>query len=102
MKKSLLLINLISVFFIFSACHNTKHLEQDKTADSILVSADSVSQADSTSIKKQTITAGTAGTDGGIKKDTNATFGSGHAIIHHAPNQAKIDSIKEAKAKNKK
>jgi hypothetical protein len=102
MKKLLLLINLGCIIFVVSACQNTKQVEQAKAMDTKLVRSDSVVRSDSIKINDQTITAGTAGTDGGIKKDTNASHNSGHAIIHHGPNEAKIDSIKNAKAKDKK
>ena len=49
----------------------------------------------------QTQSSGTAGQDGGFTKDTMNEVDKNKAIQHAAPDQAKIDSLKNAKTKNK-
>jgi hypothetical protein len=101
MKKSLSLISLTLIILAFCSCHNIKTSGQEKNSDLNLVRTDSIHKADSVSAINQTPTSGLVGTDKGIKKDSSEFKGKGNAIIHHAPNQDKIDSIKNAKTKTK-
>lgn len=57
---------------------------------------------DTPKVLNQSKSLGTVGTDKGMKKDTTRKTGTPRAIIHKAPEQEKIDSIKNAKQKLKK
>ncbi|HNW88498.1 MAG TPA: hypothetical protein PKN48_02480 [Bacteroidales bacterium] len=96
MKKSLLLIDLFLVIFIVFACRNSKESKPEVTTPSTFIN-DPVSTQD-TSKTLETSTSGLVGTGQGIQKDTD----NAQAIIHPAPNKAKIDSIKNLKTKNKR
>lgn len=97
MKKSLLLIDLFVVIFIVFACRNSKEPKPEVTTTTSSVINEPVSKSD-TSKTGQTSTSGLVGTGQGIKKDTD----NAQAIIHPAPNKAKIDSVKNLKTKNKR
>ena len=62
---------------------------------------DSIYSTDTTKTKAQTKTTGIKGTGQEQVKSTNAIQKQDNAIIHHSSNQAKIDSIKNAKLKGK-
>ena len=96
MKKSLLLIDLFVVIFIVFACRNSKESKPEVTTTSTFVNNPVFIQ--DTSKTLETSTSGLIGTGQGIKKDTN----NAQAIIHPAPNKAKIDSVKNLKTKNKR
>ena len=100
--KKLLLLTSLWVIFAFASCQNTRKPEQENNSETKLMGTDSISATDTTKTKGQTETSGVVGTGNGISKDTNSTQQNNNAIIHHAPNQAEIDSIKNAKLKGKK
>jgi hypothetical protein len=94
MKKLLLLIS-CSAFYFFSCCHHTEKSDAAKLA------ADSAHVADSMSRAASAGTGTSVGNDKGIVKDTVYHLNDSIAIIHKSQDQAKIDSIKNAKQKNK-
>jgi hypothetical protein len=102
MSRLLLLTNIIALFFIVSCCHSKKTAEQSNSNGTKQLIADSVVQSSSTKAKGLAEPSGLVGTGEGIRKDTINTTINGQAIIHHAPDQEKIDSIKAAKTKHKK
>jgi hypothetical protein len=101
MKKLLLLASTLSCIFIIASCCNVKKTGTGNTAGTKTSETNATIASDSLKSMYQTESSGTAGMDGGIKKDTLKSHGNGNAIIHHGPNQAKIDSIKNTKAKDK-
>ncbi|HOV11729.1 MAG TPA: hypothetical protein PLL90_08200 [Bacteroidales bacterium] len=100
MRKSLLLINLLVVIFIVFACRNSREPKPDAARTSSVIN-EPVSNSD-TSNTGRTSTSGLVGTGQGMQNDTSDSHGNAQAIIHPAPNKAKIDSIKNLKTKNKK
>ena len=109
MKKLLSLIS-IGACLIASACGNSsskinvanvqdtlKTLSDTNkvTIKHISLSHDSLTKKDKNEKPK------IVGKEKGIKKDTTKTITKGTAIIHSSPDQAKIDSIKNAKLKLK-
>lgn len=102
MKKLLLLINLLFSIFIWASCQNRVKQEQENPADTKPLMSDSMAASDTTKAKGQTESSGIVGTGSGISKDSIPAQQNNNAIKHHAPNEAKIDSIKEAKLKGKK
>jgi len=117
MKKLLLLTNFVCAFFLLASCQNQQKSPQDEpveakpvmdkntVADAKPVIKDSsvISGTSTKSEAKTSPVAGTAGTKKTTKTDLikNATENP-KAIIHKAPEQDKLDSIKNAKTKNKK
>jgi hypothetical protein len=101
MKRLLSLISLGGLIFVISCCHNIRNSGQNSTTEIKAISKDSVLDAGALKIKGQTESSGLVGTGKGINKDSAKFSGKGNAIIHHAPNEDKIDSIKNAK-NNKK
>jgi hypothetical protein len=101
MKKSLLLTSLTFIFISVFSCQNMHTTGLETNTDSKLVSSDSIPKPDTIKSKNQTETSGLVGTGKGIIKDTANYKGPGTAIIHHAQNQDKIDSIKKLKTKTK-
>lgn len=106
MKKSLLLIS-IGIALTTVSCNNTESKTNDVTSEETnktLIDTSKVS-INSTPITQDTPHVGgqakakVVGKEQGIKKDTVKPPTKGTAIIHSAPNQAKIDSIKKAKLK---
>jgi hypothetical protein len=101
MRRLLLPISLAGFIFVISSCHNIKNSGQNSTTEIKAISKDSIYDAGAKKVKGQTETSGIVGKDKGIKKDSVHYSGKGNAIIHHAPNEDKIDSIKNSK-NNKK
>ena len=111
--KKLLLLTKLCVCVLIASCQNPQQsdkiapLDENLTIDSKPTIKDSATMP-SPAIKseKQTtsVSAGTVGTEKTTKTDTAKTKPKNQpkAIIHMAPEQAKIDSIKNAKTKNKK
>lgn len=91
MKKLLLLTNLC-LCTCFTFCQNNPQKSNIK---------ETPVGSNSPSVKTQTVAPAKSGTDKGIVKDTTTKKGKGQAIVHSSPNQAKEDSIKKAKTKNK-
>jgi len=103
MKKLLSVTNLIGLCFVFASCQNVQPSNEEDTSGTWSIINDSVVSIDTTKSDIQTTTSGTVGDDGhGTTKDTTIIPTSTHAIHHGAPDQAKIDSIKNAKLKDKK
>jgi hypothetical protein len=112
MKKLLLLTNFVCICALFASCQNKqKPTEQTVieskgnavTVEKAEIRTDTIKSGDTTKVKKEsTVSSGTAGTGPGIKKDSTKKITSTTAIIHSAPDQEKIDSIKNAKQKGKK
>lgn len=99
MKKLLLAISLSILFCFVLCCHSIKTSEQDKSIEKKVVSTDSAYSSDTTKDRIKINTSGTVGIGHGICKDSNKNYKGGNEIIHHAPNQGKIDSIKNSKNK---
>ena len=116
MKKLLLLTNFVFAFFLFASCQNQQKSTQDETVVAkpvdtnfivdtkpvIKDSSTNSSPSDKSEIQRTTVS-GTAGTEKTTKADVikNNTENP-KAIIHRSPEQDKLDSIKNAKTKNKK
>jgi hypothetical protein len=101
MRRLLLLISLAGTVYVITGCHNIKNSGQNYTKEKNGKYKDSVIHSGATRVKGHTETSGVVGNDKGIKKDSANFSGKGNAIIHHAPNEKKIDSIKNSK-NNKK
>lgn len=106
MKRSLLLISALSLCFWLFSCHSTQVPKTETAVEPAVetkprVVGDPVA-SDTKKVVMQTPVSGTAGNDKGIRKDTIKQGVKPTAIIHNAPDQEKIDSIKNAKQKNKK
>jgi hypothetical protein len=99
MRKLLSLINLICFIIVISSCHNVKNSGQNSTTETKLISTDSVHESGAEKVKGKTELTGITGNDKGIKKDSAEFSGKGKAIIPLAPNQNKIDSVKNSKRK---
>ncbi len=106
MKKLLLLIS-IGVVLTIVSCNNSDSKTTDakiEETNKTLIATPKVS-INSTPIAQDTphvggqVKAKVVGKEQGIKKDTVKPPTKGTAIIHSAPNQEKIDSIKKAKLK---
>ena len=102
MKKLLLLINLLFYSFFIISCQNKINAPKEKLNESQEVSNDSISTNDTIKTQKQISPIGTVGKADGQIKDTSKSFANPTVIIHHAPDQEKIDSIKQARKKLKK
>jgi hypothetical protein len=101
MKKLLFLSNIIWLFLFFYSCHNNHAISTADSGKKHLTTT--VQQGrDSVSGKGKINPVGVSGADGGATKDTLSKTGNSTAITHGSPNQVKLDSIKEAKAKDKK
>ncbi len=96
MKKLLLLINLITVCLLFSFCRNTK--TQKKLGAN---SAGNTNAADTAKVSSKQFTIPGTSSGHGMHLDNAADTIKTNAVIHKAPEQGKIDSIKNAKQKNK-
>ena len=100
MKKLLLLINITIWWVVIVSCQNTK-LDNINNISNI-VAQDKIIEKDTTNNKIKTKVFGIIGKDKGmLKATTKRNKIKGKAIIHNAPGQTKIDSIKNAKLKNK-
>ncbi|MEI6852896.1 MAG: hypothetical protein WCL06_08640 [Bacteroidota bacterium] len=103
MKKLLLLASTLVFVIVIASCCSQKKTETGNAGGTNNAGIESYSVSDTSKSGHQTTeSSATAGMDGGIKKDSLPSHGNGTAIIHHAPDQAKIDSIKNAKTKTKK
>jgi hypothetical protein len=112
MKKLLLLTNFVCICALFASCQNKQkateqtvieNKENAITVESAQIRTDTIKTGDTTKVKKEsTASSGTVGTGPGIKKDSAKKITQPTAIIHSAPDQEKIDSIKNAKQKGKK
>ena len=102
MKKLLLLTNVACICFLVASCQNSEQPKTEITNEIKPIIKDSVIATDTTKVSNQTSVSGTVGTDQGTKKDTTKKPVETKAIIHKAPEQEKIDSIKKAKLQNKK
>ncbi len=101
MKKLLLLINLI-IFFLVS-CHQPAELGQTSVSEAKSSVKDSVSVVNNTAPKVQEKASGeTEKIDEKVKGTNTVKQNEDKAIIHLSSNQAKTDSIKQAKLKGKK
>lgn len=101
MKKLLLLTNTVCLCFLLASCQNSQQSKSENVSDLKDTIKGSPIATDTTKVSNQTSISGTVGTDQGTKKDTTKKPINTHAIIHKAPEQEKIDSIKSAKTKNK-
>ena len=117
MKKLLLLTNFVCAFFLFASCQNQQKSTQDGTIEAkptadtndivvakpVIKDSSTISKSSDKSEIKKTTVSGTAGNEKTTKTDVikNNTENP-KAIIHKAPEQDKLDSIKNAKTKNKK
>ena len=102
MKKLLLLTNFICLYLFFSSCQNRASKRIENIAEEKLTIKDSILAVDTSKVSKQSVVSGPIEVAIGTKKDTTIKPAEVKAIIHKAPDQAKIDSIKKAKLKNKK
>ena len=102
MRKLLFLTSIIALFFIVSCCHSTKTAEQNKQTGTEKLVTDLVGQSNALKGQGLAEPSGLVGTGEGIRKDSMRPTINGQAIIHHAPDQAKLNSIKAAKTKQKK
>ncbi len=100
MKKLLLITNSIIFMSLTGSCQSTpKTVTVNETKPKTTITP---TQTDSVKMTGQTNSSGTAGEGGGIKKDTASKPVKTKAIVHSAPNQTQIDSVKKAKTKNKR
>jgi len=102
MIKLLLAIS-FSLLFIANSCNNNESKEVKNEV--VLKSADTDSVVLKDTIHSNVQTTGVSisvGNNGGKGKDSTSKPTNGRAIIHNAPNQSKLDSIKNYKTKNKK
>jgi len=83
-------------------CQTTQPPKTENVAENKVIIKDTSITKDTSKVLNQTPVSGTVGTDNSIKKDTTPKPVKPHIIIHNSPEQAKIDSIKEAKTKLKK
>ena len=102
MKKLLLRINLIFFLFVIFSCQHNAKPEQVMASTSKVDIKDSIPVSDTTKINNKTSTTGVAGNGSGVSKENKTNVQKDKAIIHHAPHESKIDSIKNAKLKGKK
>lgn len=102
MKKLLLLTNLVCICFLFASCQNAQKPKTENNIEVKQVINDSIIAKDTTKVASQSAVSGTVGNDKSAKKDTTIKPIKTTAIIHKAPEQDKIDSIKNVKTKNKK
>ena len=102
MKKLLLLTNAACFSFLFASCQNSQQPKSENENDRKQIIKKSAIRTDTTKVVKQTPASGTVGADQGTKKASTKKPAKTHAIIHNAPEQEKIDSIKNVKTKNKK
>ena len=102
MKKLLLLTDVVCFFFLFASCHNSQKDKSENVNDSKQTIKDIPIATDTTKILTQTPVSGTIDAGQEMKKDTTKKPANTHAIIHQAPEQGKIDSIKNSKNKTKK
>lgn len=102
MKKLLFLINIVCFCFLYGSCQNASKPKTENASESKPIIDDSIIATDTIVGHGQTGSAGTVGTVQGMTKDTVNIPVKGNAIIHHAPNEDKIDSIKNSKHKVKK
>lgn len=93
MKKLLFITSLCVCFTFVGACQST-------TKNSKAKSKSATTKSNSTKNGGTAVSEGSAG-GGGIKKDSTKVNKNNQAIIHQAPNQAQIDSLKNAKTKSK-
>lgn len=99
MKKSLSITKLLIVVVLMTSCQsNSKTITKNETK---VKPSNTAASTDTTKQGTQTISAGTTGTVSGTKKDSTKQSTSAHGINHSSPNQAQLDSIKEAKTKDK-
>lgn len=102
MKKLLLLTKVAFICFFCFSCQN---LQQKKIANVIetkQIIKDSSITTDNKKAQNETPASGTVGTEQVTKKNWIEKTDKVRAITHDAPEQEKIDSIKNAKLKNKK
>lgn len=101
MKKLLLLTNIACICFLFASCQNSQKTNSELMNDKVLIQ-DSVLSSDTTKTEMRIVTSDSVVKEPGIKKDSTKSPIKSKAIIHGAPNQERIDSIKNAKQKGKK
>ncbi len=102
MKRLLFLTNIICFSFLLSSCQNTQKVNGETKDESKPKMVDSAQATDSAKQKMRSEKSGSVGENNGINKDSLKPSTNNTAIIHGAPDQAKIDSIKNAKLKEKK
>jgi hypothetical protein len=102
MKRLLLLVNALAIVFIVASCCNVKKTETGNVAGKMKSETGVSLVSDTLKSNQSREISGSEGKNIGTKTDTMQLQGNGKAIIHHGPNEAKIDSIKNAKAKDKK
>lgn len=108
MRKSLLLVN-ICCAFIFASCRDNQSKVESESAevvDTIGERKPAVNEpplaVDTQKTGAVAPVSGTVGTSVAVEKDTLKKVKEAKAIMHPAPDQAMIDSIKKAKTKGKK
>jgi len=101
MKKLLLLTNACICFF-FATCQNPQQPKSENIIEIKPVIIDTTIAIVTSKVVSQTSISETIGSGSGTKKDTTIKSVKPNAIIHNAPEQEKIDSIKNAKTKNKR
>jgi hypothetical protein len=90
------------ICFLFAACQNPQQPKTENVIETKPVIKHSAIALDTSKVVNQTSVSGSVGADSGTKKDTTKKSVKPNAIIHKAPEQEKIDSIKKAKQKLKK
>ena len=93
MKKLLFITSLCVCFTFVGACQSTT--KNSKTKSKTTAAKNNDTKNGGTAVSE-----GSAG-GGGIKKDSTKVNSKNQAVIHQAPNQAQIDSLKNAKTKSK-
>ena len=101
MKKLSFLISIICIFFLSASCNNSRKSKSENKNEFKPTITNQTVATDTTKASNETSVSGTIGADQGVKKDTNLIPLDSQAIIHKSPEQQKIDSIKNAKMKNK-
>ena len=109
--KKLLLLTSIGITLTTISCNNTESKTTDVKVEEtnetlidtskVTINSAPIAQ-DTPHVGGQVANPKVVGKEQGIKKDTVKAHSKGTAIIHNAPNQEKIDSIKSAKQKLKK
>lgn len=102
MKKLLLLINLTLLLQLLPSCQNHQPLKKENGAENKPVVKQDPIATDTTKSSGQAPVSGTTNSDHSLRKDSSLKSATPTPVVHQAPDQEKIDSIKNAKTKSKK
>jgi hypothetical protein len=101
MKKLLFLTNLICVLAFIVSCSNQNRSQSVEDLKGKEALNNDIPLIDTTKNGGQQDVSGSVGLDSGTVKDSTIDHGEPNPIIHGAPDQAKLDSIKKAKQKER-